>query len=152
MSNKTHGFIAKNKTTFFLYYIFFLKIHILVTIYSTVTTQKYITWLNLKISISSHLVKVKHTMILASDNNDLTQANTLVACPNRPTMSYYVHLLKYQDKKLMVQKYCCYVPKRCKRHYLVKKWNDFIKNYHKFFNLKVTVIMQVGGCIWAGNQ
>ena len=39
-----------------------------------------------------------------------------------------------------------------KRHYLAKKCNDYITNFHQYFNLKVGVIVQVGGRIWSLNQ
>ena len=41
---------------------------------------------------------------------------------------------------------------RCKRYCLVKKLNEFIVNFRQYFSLKVGVIEQIGGRIWAGNQ
>ena len=74
------------------------------------------------------------------------------SCPNTPTLPSHAHPWQINENKLIVEKYCYYVLKRCKRYHLVKKWNDSIVNSCQYFILKVGVIGQVGGHIWAGNQ
>ena len=78
----------------------------------------------------------------------------LVACPNMPTLPNHAHSLNCHESKLTAQKYCYYVLERREiiGHYLLRKWNDSIKNICQYFNLKLGMIGLVGGRIWAGNQ
>ena len=69
-----------------------------------------------------------------------------------PTLPNHTHPRNFLQNKFIVEKYCYYGLERCKGHYLVKKSNDYIINFCQCFSLKLGVIGQVGGCIWAANS